>query len=223
MLSDVALRSIAYNLAALRLDPLLHLKIAAAIVAPLMRGDATAQSSQPLSPLKLRSPPKKAPPRKKAWARKVKPEPIPIVHNGKIFPSRGAMAKHLATVLGKSPTTLARALLDAGDDAEAVVRRYRPEQPAPRLKALSHDEIAMRFLRERLAEGPFVAGILDDEIKAGRLRGGPSKKPKRSSASSPAGSTTAAAASCTYAQPTRRPSSRHKGAQRHAYRGYRVL
>src|SRR5580700_8378874 len=35
---DAALRSIADNLAALRLDPVLHLKIAVAIVAPLMGG-----------------------------------------------------------------------------------------------------------------------------------------------------------------------------------------
>jgi hypothetical protein len=34
------------------------------------------------------------------------------------------MAKHLAPILGKSASTLARALLDAGDDVEAVVRRY---------------------------------------------------------------------------------------------------
>jgi hypothetical protein len=88
------------------------------------------------------------------------------------------MANHLAPMLGKSATTLARALLDAGDDAEAVVRRYRPEEPAPRVKALSHDEIAMRFLRERLVEGPLVAGLLDEEIKAGRLRGGSVEKAK---------------------------------------------
>jgi hypothetical protein len=86
------------------------------------------------------------------------------------------MAKHLAPILGKSAVTLARALLDAGDAVEAVVRRYRPEEPAP--KALSHDEIALRFLRERLAEGPFAAAILDDEIKAGRLRGGSVDKAK---------------------------------------------
>jgi hypothetical protein len=109
MLSDVTLRSIADNLAALRLDPLLHLKIAAAIVAPLMRGDATAPSPAPLSPSKLRSPPRKPAPRRKARARKGKPEPIRTVYHGQIFPSRGAMAKHLAPILGKSATTLARA------------------------------------------------------------------------------------------------------------------
>jgi hypothetical protein len=40
------------------------------------------------------------------------------------------MAKHLAPILGRSAITLARALLDDGDDAEAVVRRYQPEEPA---------------------------------------------------------------------------------------------
>jgi hypothetical protein len=74
-----------------------------------------------------------------------KPEPIPTVYGGKVFPSRGAMAKHLAPILGKSPTTLAHGLLDAGDDAEAVVRRYRPEEPAAARKTPSHDEVAMRF------------------------------------------------------------------------------
>jgi hypothetical protein len=178
VLPDAALRSIADNLAALRLDPLLHLKIAAAVVAPLMRGDATAPSPRPLTPPKPRSSPRRAATRRKAQARKGKPEPVPTVYDGQIFPSRGAMAKHLVPILGKSATTLARALIDAGDDAEAVVRRYRPEEPASARKVLSHDEIAMRFLRERLAEGPFAAGILDEEIKAGRLRGGSVEKAK---------------------------------------------
>jgi hypothetical protein len=177
MLPDAALRSIADNLAALRLDPLLHLKIAAAVVGPLMEGDVMAPRPEPLaSPRPLNRHRKAAP--TKAQARKGKPEPIPIVYHGKIFPSRGAMAKHLAPILGKSAATLARALIHAGDDAEAVVRRYLPEEPAPRVKALSHDEIAMRFLRERLAEGPLAAGLLDDEIKAGRLRGGAVDKAK---------------------------------------------
>jgi hypothetical protein len=177
MLSDVALRSIADNLAALRLDPLLHLKIAAAVVGPLMRGDVMAPRPEPLaSPRPLSRHRKAAPP--KAQARKGKPEPIPTVYDGRVFPSRGAMAKHLAPILGKSATTLARALLDAGDDAEAVVRRYQPEEPAAMRKVLSHDEVAVRFLQERLAEGPLVAGLLDEEIKAGRLRGGSVEKAK---------------------------------------------
>jgi hypothetical protein len=178
VLPDAALRSIADNLAALRLDPLLHLKIVAAVVAPLMRGDVTAPSPSPLTPPKPRSSPRRAAARRKAQARKGKPEPIPTVYDGQIFPSRSAAAAHLAPILGKSATTLARALLDAGDDAEAVVRRYRPEEPTPAPKALSHDEIAMRFLRDRLAKGPHAAGLLDDEIKAGRLRGGAVEKAK---------------------------------------------
>jgi hypothetical protein len=44
MLSDVALRLIADNLARLRLDPLLHLKIAAAVVGPLMGSEVMAPS-----------------------------------------------------------------------------------------------------------------------------------------------------------------------------------
>jgi hypothetical protein len=180
MLSDVALRSIADNLAALRLDPLLHLKITAVVVAPLMRSDAPVPSANGADP----NPPsprgrlRKATPPKKARARKGKREPIPIVYDGKIFPSRGAMAKHLAPILGKSAATLMRALIDAGDDAEAAVRRYRPEEPESAPRTLSHDEVAMRFLRERLAEGPFAAGILDDEVKAGRLHRGSVEKAK---------------------------------------------
>jgi hypothetical protein len=40
VLPDAALRSIANNLASLRLDPLLHLKIAAVVVGTLMHSDA---------------------------------------------------------------------------------------------------------------------------------------------------------------------------------------
>jgi hypothetical protein len=134
VLPDTALRLIADNLARLNLDPVLHLKIAAAIVAPLMRGDITAPNPAPPKP---HSPLKKSAPRRKAQARKGKPEPIPTVYDGQIFPSRGAMANHLAPMLGKSATTLARALLDAGDDAEAVVRLYQP--PAPQ-RTFSHDD-----------------------------------------------------------------------------------
>jgi hypothetical protein len=72
-----------------------------------MGGDATAPSPAPSKPL---SPPRRAAPSKKARARKGKPEPIPIVYDGQIFPSRGAAAKHLARILGKSPSTLTRAL-----------------------------------------------------------------------------------------------------------------
>jgi hypothetical protein len=125
VLPDTALRSIADNLTRLRLDPVLHLKIAVAVVAPLMRDDGIPASraigSGPNPPNLSNARRKVAATR--AHKRKGRPEPIPIVYNGKIFPSRGAMAKHLAAAVGKSPTTLARALLDAGDDAEAVVLR----------------------------------------------------------------------------------------------------
>jgi hypothetical protein len=186
VLAHAALKSIADNLAAMRLDPVLHLKIAVAVVGPLMGGGGVMASTlDPSVPPKPNSPPslvksrvKNAAQPKNAKARKRRPEPVPTVYDGQIFRSRGAMAKHLAPILGKSTTTLARALIDAGGDAEAVVRRYRQEEPEPRVKALSHDEIAMRFLRERLAEGPFAAGIVDDEVKAGRLRAGSVEKAK---------------------------------------------
>jgi hypothetical protein len=88
------------------------------------------------------------------------------------------MAKHLAPILGKSATTLARALLEAGDDAEAVVSRYRPEEPAAARKTLSHDEVAIRFLQERLNHGPCPASLIDEEIESGRLRVGSVEKAK---------------------------------------------
>jgi hypothetical protein len=173
---------IADNLAALRLDPLLQLKIAAAIVAPLMRGDA---NSARLTPPK----PRKAAPRRKAKARKGKPEPIPIVYEGETFPSRSAMAAHLAPILGKSPSTLAGALLAAGDDAEAVVRRYRPaveaesrldvtfhrgrnqefsesdlDPPPKRKSAPSPEARARQWLEERLQNGPVDVSDFDAAI-----------------------------------------------------------
>ena len=63
MFPDAALRSIADNLAALCLDPVLHLKIAVAVVGPLMGGGVTAPNPAPPKPL---SPPRKAAPPKKA-------------------------------------------------------------------------------------------------------------------------------------------------------------
>jgi hypothetical protein len=179
MLSDVALRSIADNLAALRLDPLLHLKIAAAIVAPLMEGDVTAPSPAPLTPHKLRSPPRKAALRRKPPARKGRAGPVPTVYDGRVFPSRVAMARRLAPILGKSANTIASALLQAGDDAGEVVRRYRSEEPAPATnKAFSHDEHAVQFLKGKLAHGPCPASIVDDEVEAGRLRMGSVERAK---------------------------------------------
>jgi hypothetical protein len=51
MLSDAALLAIAENLAKLKLPPALHLKIAVAVVAPLMGGGATAPNGAgPLKP-----------------------------------------------------------------------------------------------------------------------------------------------------------------------------
>jgi hypothetical protein len=67
---------------------------------------------------------------------------------------------------GKSHTTLARALLDAGDDALAVIRRHQPEGPAAAHKVLSHDEVAVWFLPERLKSEPCPVAVLDNKVKA---------------------------------------------------------
>jgi hypothetical protein len=85
------------------------------------------------------------------------------------------MAKHLASLAGKSASTVARSLLDAGDDAEAVAARYGLE---PERRAFSHDEEAVRFLQERLNSGPCRADVLDDEVEAERLCEGSVEKAK---------------------------------------------
>jgi hypothetical protein len=189
MLSNVALRSIADNLAALRLDPVQHLKIIAAVVAPLMRGEADSARSTPLTPAKPRSP-KAGKARKRGYGKSK--EPIPIAYDGQTFPSRGAMAKHLSSILGKSVPTLSRALMEAGDDAEAVARRYRPEEPRPeetvtfrrgknaeaseadfderpavkRPSAPSPEGRAKQWLEERLERGP--VDVVDFEAAVAR-------------------------------------------------------
>ena len=157
MLPDAALRRIADNLAALRLDPVLHLKIAAAVVGPLMREDE--KSVLKVAPI---SEPDRGGPYKKTAASKrrsgLRP-PIAISYKGQTFPSRGAMAKYLAPILKRSAGTLTDALRQHGDDAEAIVRRYQPETPAAApAKAYSHDERAARYLREKLERGPVPDG-----------------------------------------------------------------
>ena len=52
MLPDAALRSIADNLAALRLDPVLHLKIIVAVVGPLMDTTNAAPAKETLKEAK---------------------------------------------------------------------------------------------------------------------------------------------------------------------------
>jgi len=168
VLPDAALRRIADNLAALRLDPLLHLKIAAAVVGPLMREDE--KSVLKVAPI---SEPDRGGPYKKTAASKrrsgLRP-PIAISYKGQTFPSRGAMAKYLAPILKRSAGTLTDALRQHGDDAEAIVRRYQPETPAAApAKAYSHDERAARYLREKLERGPVPADQVDAEVESGRL------------------------------------------------------
>ena len=169
MLPDAALRRVADNLAALRLDPVLHLKIAVAVVGPLMREDE--KSVLKIAPI---SEPDRGGPHKMAAARTRKSglrPPIAISYKGQTFPSRGAMAKYLAPILKRSAVTLTHALREHGDDAETVVRRYQPETPAATpAKAYSHDERAARYLREKLERGPVPADQVDAEVESGRLR-----------------------------------------------------
>jgi hypothetical protein len=89
--------------------------------------------------------------------RKGKPEPIPIIYDGKIFPSRGAMAKHHAPILGKSATWRARRSTPA-----TTPRRSR--------RTTTHDEDAVAFLEGRIAHGPVPAAELDAEVERRHLR-----------------------------------------------------
>jgi hypothetical protein len=178
VLPDAALRSIADNLAALRLDPLLHLKIVAAIVGPLIRDEAGPNGADPNSgpPMLRRRVGKRAARIRKRHASKpALRAPIPISYDGQTFPSRGALARHLAPILKRSVTTLAHALRTRRDDAEAVVRLY--QQPAPQ-RTFSYDGQALMFLKEKLAQGPCPANIIDDAVEAGRLRAASVEKAK---------------------------------------------
>ena len=167
MLPDAALRRVADNLAALRLDPVLHLKIAVAVVGPLIRGRKSVLKIAPISK------PDRGGPHKMAAAHTRKSglrPPIAISYKGQTFPSRGAMAKYLAPILKRSAVTLTHALRQHGDDAKTVVRRYQPETPAATpAKAYSHDERAARYLREKLERGPVPADQVDAEVESGRL------------------------------------------------------
>jgi len=131
MISDSTLEEIATNLEKLRLSPALHLKIAVAIIGQLMAQDSPASGEtsrgQEIAPTarKLASGPRR-PARR---ARKAKPEPIAISYAGQTFLSRCQCAEHLATIIDRSATTLVKALKDHGEDAQAVVRRYRPAAP----------------------------------------------------------------------------------------------
>jgi hypothetical protein len=170
VLPDATLRSIADNLAALRLDPVLHLKIAVAVVAPLIRDETRPNGADPKGgpPVQGRRVGNRAARiRKRRASKPALRAPIQIYYDGQTFPSRGALAKHLAPILKRSVVTLAHALRTRRDDAEVVVRLY--QQPAPP-RTFSHDGRALMFLKDKLAGGPFPANIVDDEVEAGRLR-----------------------------------------------------
>jgi hypothetical protein len=99
----------------------------------------------------------------------------------------------------RATPSLARALLDAGDDADAVIRRHQLEGPAAEHKVLSHDEVAVRFPPERLKSGPCPVGVLDNEVKAADCAWRASNGRKSSSTSSLTGSTAAGAPSYVFA------------------------
>jgi hypothetical protein len=81
------------------------------------------------------------------------------------------MAKRLASLAGKSASTVARALLDAGDDAEAVAACYGPEPEfQPRRGSCAVPAGATQL--------PCRADVLDDEVEAERLCEGSVEKAK---------------------------------------------
>jgi hypothetical protein len=123
VLPDAALRSIADSLAALRLDPVLHLKVA--VVAPLMGGEATVPSREPAHLPKI-AVPRKAAAAKKAAKRKAKPE---IAFEGETY-SRTAQAGLLATRFERSASAVIHMLRAHNNDPTSVVAlpagRHRP-------------------------------------------------------------------------------------------------
>jgi hypothetical protein len=137
VLPDATLRSIADNLAALHLDPVLHLKIAIAVVAPLIRDETKPNGANPSGgpPKQRRRVGNRATRIRKRHASKpALRAPIPISYDGQTFPSRGALARHLALILKRSVVTLAQALRTRRDDAGrtfASISSPRPRGPSP--------------------------------------------------------------------------------------------
>ena len=68
------------------------------------------------------------------------------------------------------------------DDPAAVVAFYEARSkedhsqararwtPSPAM-SVDHDDAALSFLQERLARGPLLASVVDDEVESGRLHG----------------------------------------------------
>jgi hypothetical protein len=210
VLPDAALRSIAVNLAALRLDPLTHMRVVAALAptlletsnpaknipenipAPEIKADGARKprrripnrSDSKRPPPELAGRKKAAPKRKLASARNGKPlpgTPIEIAFEGETY-SRTALAELLANRFERSASAIIHMLRTHDDDPAAVVAFYEArskEDPAqakspwasPPAMTVDYDDAALSFLQERLAGGPVLASVVDDEVDSGRLQG----------------------------------------------------
>jgi hypothetical protein len=151
----------------------LHLKIAIAVVAPLMGDGAPTPAAKPNG---AHPPPARGKARGKAKAKA-------LSFNGQVFPSRGALAKHLAPIVKRSVSTMIQMLRTNHDDAAAVVRHYQPNG-ADKPRSLSatatrdHDALALAYRSNELAKGPVEAAAVDAMVEKGRLHVGSVDKAK---------------------------------------------
>jgi hypothetical protein len=158
MLPDAALRSIASNLARLSLDPVLHLKIAAAVVGPLMN-----------------APPEKA--KNIPAASSPRPARRRLVHEPAMKLALEAL--DLNHSLATNASALARAAgVDRGTASRAIqARKANGADPRPARSLLAAatrgpDAAAQAYLSSELAKGPVEAATVDAMVEKGRFLAG---------------------------------------------------
>jgi hypothetical protein len=121
--------------------------------------------------------------RKENGARRRNPgqnEPIPLSYDGQTFPSRGALARHLAPIVKRSVSTMIQMLRTNDDDAAAVVRHYQPNS-ARSLSAAAPkdpDQLALAYLSNELTKGPIEAAAIDAMVEKGRFHAASVEKAK---------------------------------------------
>ena len=180
MLPDAELRAIAANLAALRLDPVLHLKIAVAVVAPLMRESGPekraaiedALRQDPAATIRAVAKRCKAARNTVASVRAAMQAPTGGARKGPLERARSALARYPDLTM---PELIARArcgeviakqaMRGAGNGADSKP----PARSLSAAPARDPDALARAFLEERLANGPVPAADVDAEVDAGRL------------------------------------------------------
>lgn len=164
-LPDAAVAQIAANLARLKLDPVLNLKIAAAVVAPLLSLDVTPEA---------KAPPDKPAAEKPRGARGRFSSPPTRKRNRAKSPlerARAAFAKypHLT-----AHELCARARCGAEIAKKAMGANGADNEPKPRslsaaVPTRDPDERARAYLEDALERGPASCADVDAEVDAGRL------------------------------------------------------